>query len=352
MEERKPVHVDGAITKTCLRSVIELQDAWSLWRPDKYHKFPITAREYCDPVRPGIQSVACAFSGGVDAAFSLLRHAGGMLGHAGLPVKCGVLVHGFDGFDMALEKQQSFHVLANKCRRVLDMFGIDLVTMRTDIRAITQPKWVDAFAAQLACCLHQLDPVCDAGIIGSSEPYDQLFFPWGSTPATDHLLSGGSFQIFHDGAANSRTAKVAQLAAFPEVIAGLKFCLAEADKNCGACEKCLRTYLNFCASGIDAPQCMPKPSIKQLSTIPLHNQIQVNEISQALAYAMAHERTGDWFRAAERSIAAYKTNMRNAALRARIREIPYIGPTLRAANKALRTHFVGRASSRQKSAGR
>ena len=49
------------------------------------------------------------------------------------------------------------------------------------------------------------------GLIGSSEPYDALVIPWGSSPITDYLLSGDRLSIVHDGAGFSRTDKVAEV---------------------------------------------------------------------------------------------------------------------------------------------
>jgi hypothetical protein len=123
---------------------------------------------------PNVKMAVCAFSGGIDGTFSVARHAKRLLGEASLPVRAAVLVH---GFDVPLSKSQSFEKLVHRCRPTLDSFGVELITIRTDLRESTRPTWLDAFGAQLACCLHQLDAVADAGIIGSNEPYSQLYFP-------------------------------------------------------------------------------------------------------------------------------------------------------------------------------
>lgn len=328
LTERRPVHVAGSLTKACLRNIVELQQAWSLWWPDRYGVFPITATELIDPPPSNIRNTVCAFSGGVDGAFSLVRHAEKLLGEASLPVSAAVLIH---GFDVPLSKPDSFERLMERCRPIADRFRVDLLTIRTTLRQASNQIWEDSFAAQLACCLQQLEAVADGGIIGSSEPYNQLLFPWGSTPASDYLLSGGLFSIFHDGAAYSRTAKVAQLAAFPEVIRALKFCWAgpNPEENCGACEKCLRTYLNFRASGIEHPECMPIPTLEQLANIPLKSQLLANEILQALEYARNHGRTGPWLEAANRSIVSFEKKSRVSGLRTTVKRIPIIGPFLR-----------------------
>ena len=78
---------------------------------------------------------------------------------------------------------------------------------------------------------------------------------WGSTPVSDPLLGGGEFEVIHDGSSHSRCEKVAAIAAWPAGLAGLRVCWQGAckDRNCGRCEKCLRTKLNFLASGLQVP---------------------------------------------------------------------------------------------------
>jgi hypothetical protein len=338
---RRPVHVDGALTKTCLRNVTELQGAWSLWRPGKYAPFPITARELIDTDLPSIKSAVCAFSGGVDSGFSLVRHAGKLLGEASLPVRSAVLVH---GFDIPFSNTESFERIAARCRSNVEPFGIDLITIRTNIREESRQRWDDSYAAQLACCLHQLDGIADGAVIGSAHSYDMQVFPQGSTPATDHRLGGGIFSIFNDGATHSKTAKVATIAKYPELTRTLRFCWEGKDPeaNCGSCEKCLRTYVHLRAVGVDNPECMPIPSLEQLAHIPTPSPALLNQIRRALDYARAHDRNGEWLRAAERSVRAYDNALRLKSVKSELGGLPYLGPLLRGVYRVGKT-FAGMA---------
>jgi bacterioferritin-associated ferredoxin len=76
---------------------------------------------------------------------------------------------------------------------------------------------------------------------------------------TDPLLSSLSFAIVHDGAEQHRVGKARALAAWPEALRNLRVCWAgrSADTNCGRCEKCVRTILEFRAAGVPCPPCFP-----------------------------------------------------------------------------------------------
>jgi hypothetical protein len=76
--------------------------------------------------------------------------------------------------------------------------------------------------------------------------------PWSSNAITNQMLGSGGFPIRTTGAAWSRTQKAGAVAANPVVLQHLRVCFErpELGGNCGACEKCFRTKLNFCAVGI------------------------------------------------------------------------------------------------------
>lgn len=96
----------------------------------------------------------------------------------------------------------------------------------------------------------------------------------GSTPVADHLMSGDLIQLVHDGAGYSRTEKVARLADCPLAVERLKVCCSGRDPstNCGRCEKCLRTMLNFLAAGRDVPSSLRgKPTVWRILRMRVEN---------------------------------------------------------------------------------
>src|SRR6266849_2158371 len=45
MESRQPLHVQGKLTRTCLRQLAQYQRFWSLVQPDRYSPVNVTADE-------------------------------------------------------------------------------------------------------------------------------------------------------------------------------------------------------------------------------------------------------------------------------------------------------------------
>jgi hypothetical protein len=88
------------------------------------------------------------------------------------------------------------------------------------------------------------------------------------------MLGCGGFPIRTTGAAWSRTQKAGAVATNPVVLQHLRVCFErpELGGNCGACEKCFRTKLNFCAVGI-----RPMPAIgESVSVADVRRMIPLN----------------------------------------------------------------------------
>ncbi|MGE3623410.1 MAG: hypothetical protein AB7H77_06020 [Bdellovibrionales bacterium] len=299
------IHMRGAVSRAALRNVHEFQAAWSLWRPARYGKISVSADTVIDtlPAPAGDKAIA-AFSGGADSIFTALRHATGQLGDAGYPLNDSLLlVH---GFDVPLDRPDHLEALKTRVKPLADRLGLQLRVIRTNLKSAELQDWEDSFMPQLACCLHNYAHAFRYGLAGSSEPYNALILPWGSNPVTDHLLSGAAFQLVHDGAGFSRTEKIAEIARDALATQVLKVCWEgkETFRNCGVCEKCLRTRLNFLAAGVENPACFDTPlSIGDIGTIRLRNTAQLAELTSVLVYAKAANRRGGWVDALERRIA-------------------------------------------------
>jgi hypothetical protein len=225
-----------------------------------------------------------AFSGGVDSMFTALRHTDGSLGSASIPITDLLMVH---GFDVALDNQGAFDELTKRTERFVKDVGLRRHVVKTNLKTVANQNWEHSFAAQLASVLHQFSDQMQLGVIGSSEPYDSPIPIWGSTPATDYLLSGTGFSIVHDGAGYSRTEKVKLLSKNPSGRRSIKVCWEGINqgRNCGVCEKCIRTKLNFLAVGVTLPECFDQElSEKNIIELKVHNDAQLNELNSILNY--------------------------------------------------------------------
>jgi hypothetical protein len=249
-----PLHVEGEMSPSLLANLEELQEVWVCWHPRRFTRVEIVPQREREQT-PGEEGAIFAFSGGVDSAFTALRHATGAAGRRSRSLRAGVMAHGFD----APIEEGRFAGAADKAEAMLASLGIPLVRMATNVRRV-EHAWDTVAGAAITSCLHLLQPNARAGLVPGSEPYQFLgVWTWGSHPVTDPLLSSASLPILNDGSGYSRPQKIRALGRWPEALEHLRVCWAGEtyDGNCGRCEKCIRTILDFRAVGLPLPPCFP-----------------------------------------------------------------------------------------------
>lgn len=253
MKYRADLYVHGTISHELLSNITELQKIWAKCAPDIYREVSIEVDQInYDPKK--IDKAIVAFSGGVDAQFSAYRHSKHLASYVTQPLCYGVFIH---GFDIKLSDKDGFKLAAEKAKITLKDINLDLIKVRTNIREVVSVNWEHYFAAALASVLIGMKKIAGIGLIASSEPYDALILPWGSHPMTDPLLSSQNFRIIHDGAGYSRSEKLKVLTGWKVGLDNLRVCWVGnlTYKNCGKCEKCVRTRLNLLTAGINNPGC-------------------------------------------------------------------------------------------------
>jgi polysaccharide pyruvyl transferase WcaK-like protein len=300
------LRVGGTMTRSALLNLNEFQEAWVSWRPHLYHKIEIIPDSIVDCAPGAVRKAIAAFSGGVDSIFTILRHRTKASGAASYPLNDAVLmVH---GFDVPLASPDQLESLKERTRPFLNELGLKLLTIRTNLKDLGLQDWEDSSMSQIACCLNNYSDQYGYALVGSTEAYDALVLPWGSNPATDHLLSGDTMRLVHDGAGYSRTEKVAQIATHKTATQVAKVCWEgqETYKNCGVCEKCIRTQLNFRAVGMDHAPCFDGPlDLRLIETVNLRNDTQANELRSIFAYATKAGITAGWLEAVRGRIERY-----------------------------------------------
>lgn len=292
MTEGTDVHVDGKVSARLIRNLRELQDVWVSWKPEKYSRIEITADEITSEV-PEPSTAIVAFSGGVDATYSVRTHTtqGTLPGTAEL--KAALFVH---GFDIKVEDAEDYLSARIRGEKMLVGLDLDSYGVRTNYRSLGQ-DWEDGFGLAVAACLALYQDRFSTGIIGSSEPYDALVLPWGSSPVTDHLYGTGQMEMLHDGAGASRTDKIGVLADWPEAMEHLRVCWqgSHGDRNCGQCEKCIRTYLNFRAAGVENPEIFDSiPGTRAIRGLNAGSPALLNELRSVADHAAKNGTGGEW----------------------------------------------------------
>jgi hypothetical protein len=291
MQSGQSIRAHGVMSRQVLINLRELQEFWCTLRPFDYQHVEIIPDEIVDYPRIDAPARAiAAFSGGVDSTFTLLRHRVKQWSNASLPIDTALLVQ-HDPMISAGDHSK----LIDRVQPLIDDLGVSLKVLRTNLRQASTQKFNDSHGAQLSACLHNYSYQFDYAVLASTQPYQSMVIPWGSTPATDHLLSTPLMRVFHDGAAFSRTEKIIALARYSIARRTIQVCWHKQDENCGLCPKCLRTRLNFLAAGIEDPPCFPgKLDLALIDTIPILDDVSRNELQAILDFADRQGNTGEW----------------------------------------------------------
>jgi hypothetical protein len=309
MEEGQGMRVHGEVSPSLLDNLEEFQSVWARWVPRSYRRVDIVAD--AERERPAAADGALvAFSGGLDSCFTVFRHATGRAGRQSQRSLAGLVVQ---GFDVPLEEPETFASVAAKAAAQLKSFEIPLYTMATNFQALRQ-NWDYAFGPAIVSCLMFYQTAFGTALIASSESYDDLFIPCGSNPITDHMLSSDSFRIVHDGAAYSRIEKARELTQWSAGMRLLRVCWAgeRKDRNCGRCEKCIRTILDFRLVSPDLPPAFERDvTDEDILGLRALTRIQVHEFDMILQAAEKAKIDVSWVR-------ALKTRLRRNLLRGRL----------------------------------
>lgn len=293
MQRQLDIAVEGRVSPRLLDGLETLQEIWHRWRPGRYKPIQVRAEEESEAMAIGSDRPALfAFSGGVDATFSLFRHLKGQAGRKNRRPGAALLVQ---GMDIPLGQDDQYAGAAERAQAALDGSGIPLLLMRTNTRRLGM-DWEDTHALQLAACFLSLQGHFAFALQGSAEPYESLVMPWGSTPLTVPLSSTETMKVEEDGCHFDRTEKVAWLAANTGVVDQLRVCWAgeRKDRNCGRCEKCVRTMLNFWAVGLPAGDAFPVKLTEALvSAIKVKNVVQLRELESLRRHALKHHEASD-----------------------------------------------------------
>ena len=281
------LHVDGPVTAQLLINLEEFQEIWAAWLPKLYRKVAVTAKDIVPAGNTADRRGVFAFSGGVDGACALLRHSDNRLGLRRIAPQAAILVH---GMDIPLDHGAAFDTACRGALAMLEELNVPLYPIRTNWKEFADDYEME-LGAGLAACLHQFTGAATFGVLGAGEDYRRLAVPWGSNPVTDRYLSGGCFEMYTEGGGLTRSERVSVVAEHPEIASHLRVCWEgpHTGRNCGKCEKCTRTKLNFMAGG-HRPMCFDgPPSIKEILLINAKKRSQLLHLDEIVTIA---ERNG------------------------------------------------------------
>lgn len=208
---------------------------WSFSGGEIQHEGP-------DSIEPQGNGRALFFGGGVDSCFSLMRER----------EQLDYLIY-VQGYDIDLGDADRINRTLNRDRAVARECGVELLTVRTNLRrhpAVRKLHWLKAYGGALVATAHLLRTRCRTvlmagwGLVGQSHSR-------GSHPEMEPGWSSNAVSFSHHGAECSRADKAEAISSWPVAHKYLRVCWEHrrAELNCGECEKCIRTQLEFLAVG-------------------------------------------------------------------------------------------------------
>ncbi|MEM8883121.1 MAG: hypothetical protein AAGD14_03540 [Planctomycetota bacterium] len=235
----EPLEIDAAIDPLLYDSRVELMEWWRFWFP-RMHVVDVEVASVRSPGGAVSPRNAQFFSGGLDSWFTLLRHA-----HDDQPTPVHDLLLGW-GLDIPLTDRAAFERAKLALGEVAAKFGKNLVPFATNLREtrLKSVLWGAIVHGNLMAAVTQLlSRTYGRVLIPSSDSYRNLEI-WGTHPITDHLYSTTGTRISHEGAAYTRLQKAELIATSDIATANLRVCWkSRSDRNCGKCEKCVRTMV-------------------------------------------------------------------------------------------------------------
>lgn len=242
MQNGEPIEIRGSLSRKLFLGLQEYQRIYHSWFPERFKMIeikPDLLRE--DQVDAG-QGDACAFSGGVDSFYTLLSLLGRGVAAPGPKPTHAVFMA---GFDMPLHLSKSIGELTLAYDEMMKTLGIELIIGSTNVRSfVNSVDWTNAHGQALVATALLFKSEWRHFYIPSS--YTLKSYPkWGSHPELDFLLSTESLQMVHHGEHANRVKKLEVISKAKESFDRLRVCWIQdlGLKNCGQCEKCIRTMI-------------------------------------------------------------------------------------------------------------
>lgn len=286
MGQGRGLRVEGEVSPTLLDGFERLQSIWERWGKGRCRRIPITAERETEPPTPKDDGAIFCMSGGLDGAFSFFRHHRGEHGRINRQPKNALMIH---GLDIPLSQSDCFANASDVVKRMISGTGANLITMRTNSRELPQ-DWEESHGLHLTACLLMMQSECRFGIIASGNTYDELNV-WGSTPIADPLGSTAAMSIEHDGSEFNRAEKAGWLGRNTDVSDLIRVCWEgeRGDSNCGRCEKCIRTMMNFWANGLQKPKSFPTElTLDSLKSLPIRDGLMIRNLRRNIVVARQH----------------------------------------------------------------
>lgn len=315
---QEPLELCLPVDPALHEGAIALMQTWSGAYPDRAYApidlvADISPHSVPSPASRTVQFFTC----GVDSFFTLLRHRPEGNAIDRRQIDDLLTIH---GFDIPLDETDAFRRLAHRVASVADSLGLATVTIVTTLRESSwrRTHWGEiGQGPAMAAMALTLERRYQHALLPASVCYD-VYLPYGTHPLFDPLLSTTSLRFENDGGRWTRMAKLSAIAGSALAMSQLRVCWeGRSDRNCGHCEKCLRTLALLEMLGApDAGRVFPEGSwdLQALAALRLRNSTACWSMN-ALARHAAAEGRADIARAAQRAVARFQRRQKLATIR-------------------------------------
>lgn len=240
-------YVRGKVSKSLLDNLENFCNCWIVWRPDLYKPIEIIADEEVDdiPKKLNNDAITC-FSGGLDSCFTVYSHYKKLAGRNNKNIKKAIMLH---GADIPLANKEEFGIAFNSSKKILDDINIPLVPVETNYRKYKH-HWEIEYVSLFMFILYLYSSCYNFALYASSVVFNSKEYD-SNNSLSNRFLSSNNFLVVTDGEFLNRTEKTNVIKDWKVCLDNIRVCWQGKDKsrNCGVCEKCQRTILNFKVCG-------------------------------------------------------------------------------------------------------
>lgn len=267
----KRVAVDDTICPELRNGLVTDMRWFEAWYCSECRPVRIEAKPGVRLPREGRTEQAASFlSGGLDSLATLHANRLDFPRNHPRSIKDGLMVYGFDfgGCDEAAEPDGPFERALNSLATIAQDAEVKLIRVCTNIRHLDDDVnfWMQQFhGAALAAVAHALSNQLTRVDIASTAKIPRTL-PWGSHPLLDANYGSADLRVSHDGLRYSRLEKARLIADWTVALQNIRVCNENPPDtlNCGQCEKCVRTMLEFLAAGsLDRATAFPTQDVSR-----------------------------------------------------------------------------------------
>lgn len=271
-------------SKSVIDNLAVFSRIWNKWRPEIYKNIKIIAEEVSDDYRPDNNDAIMSFSGGLDASYSLYKYKTGKDDRFKYNITHAVM---FLGADIPLNEEEQYEIAFKSAKVMTDDVGVTLIPIKTNVREF-EHDWSFEFMPAMVGGMCMFGKKFSNCIIANGDDalrYNKLA---GSHIAADPWLSSDTMKVVSDGIEHNRTQRAGLVKDWLACLENLRVCWRNEDKskNCGKCEKCIRTKLNFLVNGCEHLPSMPNDlTYEELKNLEIFSEVQLFYLKEIYEYA-------------------------------------------------------------------